>query len=114
MILGKVLFWKQTAKSGNLFGWGMLVDGNGNKIYFNERTARYSPVRQGDVVEFELFESPTNGHEGLAAFKVEKIDVNEDETPETRPQEDRSRSNPRSCGKAEREHITTIPGADNP
>jgi len=76
---GRVIFWKRDFANPKrmLFGWGFIApDGSGEKkserVYFNERRARYSPVRLGDVVEYELAE-PDPMHEGHGAFKVEKV-----------------------------------------
>jgi hypothetical protein len=79
---GKVIFWKRDFANPKttLFGWGFIApdgcgEGKSTRVYFNERRARYSPVRPGDVVEFELLEPKESAtHEGHAAFKVEKVE----------------------------------------
>jgi hypothetical protein len=73
---GKVLFWKQDMRDNKTFGWGFIApdDNADERVYFNQRTARYSPVHQHDLVEFEMFETDNVTHPGrLAAFKVEKL-----------------------------------------
>lgn len=81
---GKVMFWKRDFANPKqmLFGWGFIgADENGHdvstgkRIYFNQNAARYNPVKQGDVVEFELFEPRDNSpHRSRSAFKVEKVE----------------------------------------
>ena len=95
---GRVSFWKQDFRDypEKVFGWGFLVPLGGNekndRVYFCTRSARYSPVRQHDLVEFELYQNKTDNHRGPSAFKVEKIDDEDDH---------------------DREAITTIPGEFN-
>lgn len=77
---GKVVHWQKDRRDyPKIFGWGFIApDGRAEtrstRVYFNERTARYSPVKCGDVVEFELFKADSTKHQGHCAFKVEKTE----------------------------------------
>jgi cold shock CspA family protein len=116
---GEVICWKRDDRDGpeKVFGWGFIIpDGKNSKVYFNTRAVRYTPVRKGDVVEFELFEHQSTNHPAEAAFKVERAEPYEHETETSEAGQTQSRSphrGSRSREDRERGHIETLYGADD-
>lgn len=73
---GKIVWWRRDCDNpkNNLFGRGLIASAEFNgstRVYFDERVAHYSPVKVGDVVEFEL---SARSKEKPSASRVAKIE----------------------------------------
>ncbi|SDI54416.1 MULTISPECIES: hypothetical protein [Bradyrhizobium] len=80
---GTVVFWKREYRDPTEdFSWGFIMPEGSNRrdanvrVYFNSKSARYSPVKQGDLVEYEIkvFREPRPDRPGSAASKVERVE----------------------------------------
>ncbi|WMT75070.1 hypothetical protein [Bradyrhizobium sp. Ash2021] len=117
---GTVLFWKTYTDSQRGFGF-IACDDTPDKretnVWFGPKSLGGLTVRSGDRVEFDVGnyrpgKGPSASHVRLC--EVERNNVDKDETRKTGPTKNwNPYSSPRSRGKAEREYIETLPGADD-